>query len=92
MVLEFINTGIRNIACEDLQTFPFLRRMVLFSNQIEVLSGDLFKFSEHLEIIDSDFNQLKLVGPNLLMRLTKLSQIYLATIFASTELRNFRSL
>lgn len=60
------NDSLTHISSADLQPFPYLIHLTLWDNKIQVLDGDLFKFTPNIQLIDFDNNQLIHIGLNIL--------------------------
>lgn len=74
LVLQWTSGNIASITADDLEPFPNLRSLVMYSNKIEHLDSDLFKHSQKLQVIYFGFNLIKHVGPGLLSSLTNLKR------------------
>lgn len=67
------NTSLTQISSADLQPFPLLVHLTLWDNDLQVLDGDLFKFTPNIRYIDFDNNKLIHIGLNILNSLRNLT-------------------
>lgn len=64
LTLRVNNCELKEIKQADLMELPYLRKLDLSSNDIEVIDKDLFKFNSKLERIILDFNNIKKIDGN----------------------------
>lgn len=72
---RFMATNFLSVSTQDLKPFPNLEYFASFTNKVEVLGGDLFKFNPKMRYVGFSNNLLKSVGYNMLIDLKELEQV-----------------
>lgn len=73
-VLAIHLSGLKTLEQSDLRPFTELKFLDLYINQIASISNDLFDSNPELRSVRFYSNKLKLVGPNILNKLRKLTE------------------
>lgn len=74
--LDWRSGSLTSISSEDLQPFPQLQMILLGSNKLTSLDGDLFVYTPKMRYISFDDNLLQSIGFGLLDDLNKLTNAY----------------
>ncbi len=74
-ILKIVDSGLNSICKEDLENFTELSYLGAIGNSIELVPGDLFKFSKEIKEINFCDNKIKFIGLDLLEGLEKFKWI-----------------
>ncbi|KAL7013481.1 hypothetical protein ACKWTF_015417 [Chironomus riparius] len=75
-LISFDNCHMKELNEDDLKPFPNLYDLSLYSNDIDVLKGNIFSNNLNLAIVDFRFNKLVHIGENTFKSLTKLTYLF----------------
>jgi hypothetical protein len=83
--ISMMNSTVSRLTQEDLKVFPRLEVFACFYNRLETIDGDVFQFNPRLQHLNLVGNFITNIGPNFLVHLPVLHQLYFTGNLCTNE-------